>query len=258
MTKVKDNAERTDRVNAPARLPHAVMDEPSRLFKARKIIALLGEHRFKKARNLLEVGCGSGVISSELARLGGSGLSVTAVDVNDNRMISEGYEFLEVEGTSLPFKDEAFDIVISNHVIEHVGERPEQLHHLEELRRVMNPTGCVYLAVPNKWRLIEPHYKLPLLSWVPQRVADLYLRMAGRGDRYDCVPLSRLGATILFGEANFKSRELTIEAVRWTLRIEFPTSRIAAALANRLPSFVLVALKPVLSTLIFELKRTES
>lgn len=241
-------------MNAPMRLPHAVLDEPSRILKARKIVALLGEDRFADARKLLEVGCGSGVISSTLAKLGEPELSVIAVDVNDNRMVSEGYAFLKVEGTTLPFEDGSFDIVVSNHVIEHVGERADQLHHLEEIRRVLRPGGCVYLAVPNKWRLIEPHYRLPLLSWVPQRVADLYLRLVGRGERYDCVPLSRSEATVIFREAHFESSELTIEAVRSTLRIEYPDSRIAAVLAAWIPHFLLAALKPVLSTLIFKLE----
>lgn len=241
-------------MNAPMRLPHAVLDEPSRVLKARKIIALLREDRFADARTLLEVGCGSGVISSTLAKLGGPELSVVAVDINDNRMVSEGYAFLKVEGTTLPFEDGSFDIVVSNHVIEHVGERADQLHHLEEIRRVLRPGGCVYLAVPNKWRLIEPHYRLPLLSWVPQRAADLYLRLVGRGKRYDCVPLSRSEATVIFREARFESSELTIEAVRSTLRIEYPDSRIAAMLADSTPHFLLAALKPVLSTLIFKLE----
>lgn len=244
-------------MNTPLRLPHAVLDEPSRILKARKIVALLGEERFADANMLLEVGCGSGVISSTLAKLGGPGLSVTAVDVNDNRMVFEGYTFLKVEGTTLPFDDGSFDIVVSNHVIEHVGERTDQLHHLEEIRRVLRPGGCVYLAVPNKWRLIEPHYRLPLLSWIPRRAADLYLRLVGRGDRYDCVPLSRSEATAISREAYFESSELTIEAVRSTLRIEYPYSRIATVLADWTPDFLLVALKPVLSTLIFKLERNE-
>jgi len=241
-------------VNAPVRLPHAVLDEPSRVLKARKIIALLGEDRFADARTLLEVGCGSGVISRTLAKLGGPRLSVTAVDVNDNRMESEGYAFLKVEGTTLPFDDGSFDIVVSNHVIEHVGERADQLHHLKEIHRVLRPGGCVYLAVPNKWRLIEPHYRLPLLSWIPQRAADLYLRLFGRGSRYDCVPLSRSEATVISREARFESSELTIEAVRSTLRIEYPDSRIATVLADWTPDFLLASLKPVLSTLIFKLE----
>src|SRR3546814_9833619 len=69
----------------------------------------------------------------------------------------------------LPFADDSFDVVLSNHVIEHVGEQPEQLAHLSELRRVLTPGGIGYLAVPNRWMLVEPHYRLAFLSWWPHR-----------------------------------------------------------------------------------------
>ena len=40
-----------------ARLPHVVMDEASRILKARKIIDLLGADDFARARRILEIGC---------------------------------------------------------------------------------------------------------------------------------------------------------------------------------------------------------
>lgn len=243
---------------ARVRFPHAVLDEPSRVLKAKKIIDLLGEEQFGRALSILEIGCGSGVISSTLAKLGSADLEVTAVDVTDNRIVTDGYAFRRVEGTSLPFDDGAFDIVISNHVIEHVGNRADQLHHLEEISRVMKLTGCVYLAVPNKWRLIEPHYRLPLLSWIPAPLADSYVRATSRGSHYDCVPLSMSQAQVLFAEAGFRFNELTVEAVRSTLRIEFPRSSLAQALAAKIPAFLIAFTKPFVSTLIFRLERIAS
>ena len=48
------------------RRPHVVLDAPSRVLKAEKIVALLGPERFARARRVLEIGCGSGVIASTL------------------------------------------------------------------------------------------------------------------------------------------------------------------------------------------------
>jgi hypothetical protein len=48
-----------------------------------------------------------------------------------------------------------------------VGDLVDQRHHLSEVRRVMNPTGIGYIAVPNRWMLVEPHYRLAFLSWLP-------------------------------------------------------------------------------------------
>lgn len=83
--------------------------------------------------------------------------NVQAVDIVDNRVFKEGYQFQLVNNTMLPFEDESFDVVITNHVIEHVGESDAQLHHLCEIKRVLKKDGFAYLAVPNRWMLVEPH-----------------------------------------------------------------------------------------------------
>src|SRR5690606_26024653 len=105
--------------NPMDRQPHAVLDYDSRVHKARKIVALVGEEQFRAAHRILEIGCGSGVISSSLAQLSDGHAEVHAIDVVDNRMTTAGYQFQLVEGTRLPFDDRSFDIVITNHVIEH-------------------------------------------------------------------------------------------------------------------------------------------
>ena len=236
------------------RLAHAVLDEPSRILKARKIVALLGEDTFARARRILEIGCGSGVIAATLAKMGSPGLEVFAVDVNDNRLTDEGYAFQQVEGTALPFDAALFDIVITNHVIEHVGGPAEQLHHLEEIARVLAPHGVAYLAVPNKWRVVEPHFRLPLLSWLPQRVSDLYVRALGRGSHYDCRPLAHGEAVRLFARAGFANEDMTVDAVRSTLDIEFPGSRLLAFASRRVPDALIRLCMPVIPTMIFRLR----
>jgi SAM-dependent methyltransferase len=201
-------------------MPHASLDHETRSRKARKILALLGQERFLSTRRMLEVGCGSGLIAGAMARLGEGRIAVDAVDVVDNRVDGQGYDFTLVQGTALPFPDGAFDIVISNHVMEHVGDETDQRHHLEEIRRVLSPRGIVYLAVPNRWRLMEPHFRLPLLSWLPHPASDRYVRAMRRGTHYDCAPPSHQQALALFRSAGFTASDHTIRALRETLRIE--------------------------------------
>jgi len=236
------------------RQPHAVLDRDSRVQKARKIIALVGEERFRNARRILEIGCGSGVISSTLALLGAKDLEVHAVDVVDSRIETSGYSFQLVEGTALPFDSGYFDIVISNHVIEHVGPEPDQVAHLLEIRRVLSPSGIVYLAVPNKWRLVEPHYRLPLLSWLPQSLSDGYVRTVRRGTHYDCLPLSLRQAFALFKKGGFAGHDATIPALRETLAIEWSRNPVARAFNRFVPDWVPRLGMPIMPTLIFLLQ----
>ncbi|WP_083487717.1 class I SAM-dependent methyltransferase [Pseudoxanthomonas dokdonensis] len=237
-----------------SRLPHAVLDEKSRRLKARKIIELIGPERFKSAKEVLEIGCGSGAISSTLKLLGSPDMCVHAVDVVDNRIVHDGYDFNLVTGTTLPFDSAKFDIIISNHVIEHVGDENEQLNHLLEIRRVLKPSGCAYLAVPNKWRIIEPHYRLAFLSWLPLFMADYYLRLTKRGTHYDCLPLSAPTLKNLLDSANFNYQDMLVEAVRTTLNLEYSKSDFATFLARRLPSFFIRLLSPLISTIIFKME----
>lgn len=239
--------------NAPGRQPHAPMDARTRVMKAEKIIRLVGEARFRDAARLLEIGCGSGVIASTLSELGGATLAVDAVDVVDQRISTEGYEFKQVEGVELPFPDGVFDIVVTNHVIEHVGDVDQQIRHLREIRRVLSPRGIAYLAFPNKWRLLEPHYRLPLLSWLPQRVADAWVRATGRNTFYDCLPPSHGGALSLCTRAGFTAEDVTLAAVRATLDIERGDVP-AAGLLQKLPDWAYGVGMPIMPTYAFLLR----
>src|SRR6185312_4832050 len=109
------------------RLPHAALSPTGRLPKAEKIAALLKLDSIARTRlRLLEIGTGSGVIAHYFATRPEFLCEVDAVDVLDQRQVVEGYRYQTVTDMELPFGDGSFDIVISNHVIEHVGRADEQ------------------------------------------------------------------------------------------------------------------------------------
>lgn len=231
-----------------------VSDQPSRILKARKIAAIIGPTRFLRRCRILEIGCGSGVIAATLAEMGSPHVSVDAVDVIDSRTITEGYRFTPVNGTSLPFADASFDLIISNHVIEHVGDESAQIAHLAEIRRVISPEGITYFAMPNKWRLVEPHYRLPLLSWFPAMVSDKYVRMAHGGEYYDCFPRSYHQLTRLFHEAGLTYSDETINALRETLKLEHPNHIVTKAVNGMCPDWLLRIGMPIVPTFVFTLQ----
>lgn len=55
---------------------------------------------------------------------------------------------------------------------------------MKEIFRVLTPKGVVYLGLGNRLGVIEPHYRLPFLSWLPYPMADAYVRTMKKGDRY--------------------------------------------------------------------------
>lgn len=233
-----------------SRQPHATLDVASRGAKALKIARLLGLSDVTKPLRVLEIGTGSGGIAHWFATHAGMHCDVTAVDVCDNRQVFDGYTFQQVQGVLLPFADASFDVVVSNHVIEHVGDEQAQACHLAEIHRVMAPDGVGYLAVPNRWMLTEPHYQLKFLSWWPRSWRTPYLRLMGKGKLYDCEPLEMKQLECMLDAAGLRYRNLCIEAWRTAFEIERPdalTTRVLRSTSNA----VLAPLRHIIPTLIY-------
>jgi SAM-dependent methyltransferase len=238
------------------RSAHASLDLSSREKKAEKIRTILGAERELRGSVVLEIGVGSGAIAAHLADAVEPSGAVWGVDVRDLRIVTEGFRFVVVEDTSLPFADRFFDVVVSNHVLEHVGRRPEQLAHLREIARVLKDDGVAYLATPNRWTLVEPHYYLPLLSWLPAVVRGPYVRLARRGHDYDCEPRGRAELVDLCSLASLDVADRTLEAIRLTAEIENPPSLVR--LLAGAPERVLRALLPVVPTHVAILRRSDA
>jgi len=70
------------------------------------------------------------------------------------------------------FKENHFDIVFSNSVIEHLHNFKNQQKMAQEVQRV----GVYhFIQTPNKYFLIEPHFLLPLFQFLPKSLKYLLL-----------------------------------------------------------------------------------
>jgi len=242
---------------AVERHPHAVLDLPSRQWKGEKIARLLDLAHRPQPMQMLEIGTGSGGIAHSFATHPELRCEVTAVDVVDSRLVRDGYIYRQVVGVELPFPEAGFDVVITNHVIEHVGDSSAQRSHLAEVRRVMKPDGVGYLAVPNRWMLTEPHYKLKFLSWWPHAWRTSYLRLMRKGEYYDCEPLQMRQLEHMLAAAGFGYRNICIEAWRETFEIERPGST-SARLLRATPDGLLRPLRRIIPTLIYRFEPRQS
>lgn len=158
--------------------------------KAEKIIRLsLGG--VSSGTRILDIGCGHGYMSERFSEIAGPSGAVFAVDVLDERQGRVGFTFVRVSGLELPFAEGEFDLIVSNHVIEHVGDDAAQVAHLAEIGRLLAPGGTAYVAAPSRWKLWESHFNLPFVSWLPRKISDSYVRLLGRGECYDVNPPTR-------------------------------------------------------------------
>jgi ubiquinone/menaquinone biosynthesis C-methylase UbiE len=107
----------------------------------------LGDVAFPPDAAVLEVGCGTGVLTRALARWPNVG-TVEGVDVAP-ALLERGralaadlpeVSFREADARSLPYEDEAFDVVVFDSTLTHV---PEPERALREARRVLRPQGSL-------------------------------------------------------------------------------------------------------------------
>lgn len=173
---------------------HAAAD---RARKAEKILAILQDYLGTDlhAHACLDVGCSLGIISAALAP---HFKSVVGVDVDrpavyqavesSARRVAETslLHYALGSGHSLPFADASFDVVICAQVYEHVTDQPALAREVE---RVLRTGGVCFFSGPNRLAVIEEHYWLPFLSWLPRPLASAYMRLFKRGQAYDAYPL---------------------------------------------------------------------
>lgn len=109
------------------------------------------------------------------------GFQVSEAEILSKRKQSSArYPQLNVvsyDGKSFPFPDRTFDICWSNAVVEHVGNREEQIFFLKEINRVSKRS---FITTPNKYFPIEVHTRTPLLHFLPKKMFDRYLLFAGK------------------------------------------------------------------------------
>lgn len=184
MGELKDKAARYTDAFGGAR---PLADVANRKQKAEKIKAVLRQDGALSVQGLkiLDIGCSFGIILKSLTPIDGLGIGID-IDTNLDGG-SENVRFIRTDAENLPFISGTFDIVICNHVYEHTDD-PEKM--LSEIERVLNHNGVCYFAGPNKFDLIEPHYGLPFLSWLPRFIADRYIRMTGKDTEYAERPYS--------------------------------------------------------------------
>lgn len=82
--------------------------------------------------------------------------------VEENR---ESMTWIFADGCKLPFRDQSFDVIFSNSVIEHLGAESKREEYAREIARV----GVRYFVqTPNRWFPIESHLLTPLIHFLPR------------------------------------------------------------------------------------------
>jgi len=238
-----------------SKINNAVLDPLSRERKYRKMISVIRDYYGEDLSNLrcLEVGASGGIITSLLS----DDISdVVGLDIDADALHSasknskKSLNYVIGDGLNLPFKDSAIDLVICNHIYEHVPNA-DQLFH--EIYRVLSDGGFCYMAAGNKLMVYEGHYHLPFLSWLPKPVAHCYLKLTGRGDHYYENHLSYIGLKKLL--KNFNVIDYTLEIIYYPRRFAAEELFDQHPIAAKIPKSVFRILHSLIPTYIFILTK---
>jgi len=139
-----------------------------RRFRARRMQEFVKRFEVTPGTRILDVG---GTPSNWL--LAEVRPSVTLLNMpRGQEQCEEGFTFVSGDGCLLPFRDQSFDIVFSNSVIEHVGAPAQQRKFADEIRRV----GKRYwVQTPNRWFPLEPHLLTPFVHWLPKNLQQAWV-----------------------------------------------------------------------------------
>ena len=107
---------------------------------------------------ILEIGCGPASLWRENLDRIDPAWSVTLLDSSPGMIeaadgfLGERAEYVVGEAEDLPFADESFDVVLANHMLYHVPNRPRAY---AEIRRVLAPRGRFHAALNGRGHLEE-------------------------------------------------------------------------------------------------------
>lgn len=146
-------------------------------------LAEIAHYAPRKSARVLDLGAGMGGFAVAMQR---AGESIIAFDYNFAyaeiaRTRAKRYALnlaaLVGAGEALPFAACSFHIVTCWDVLEHVQE-PAQL--LREISRVLDDQGMAFMTVINRFALVDPHYHLRGVNYIPRALGEKYIAWRSR------------------------------------------------------------------------------
>lgn len=132
-------------------------------------VKMIGAH-LKPGMTILELGCGAGYFTKELAR---SGAEIVAIDVSADLLeiakancpaTNVRYEIQDA--CALNYPDAAFDSVVGSSILHHLEIEPA----LREIRRVLKPGGTICFTEPN---MLNPQIAIQKnVPWIKRWLGD--------------------------------------------------------------------------------------
>jgi len=193
----------------------ALRGEPSYVWRAgqeRRLRMILEAGGDRLQGIVLENGCGVGMYVQQLSQYADqvTGLEYDFQRAGDAHRSSQ--HIVNAAGEALPFPDKLFDFILSHEVLEHVQDDRKAV---EEMVRVLRPTGRMAIFTPNRGYPFETHGvywrgryhfgNILFVNYLPRRTRDhlaQHVRISSQKDLADLfvdLPVKFVQQTIIYG-----------------------------------------------------------
>jgi SAM-dependent methyltransferase len=144
-------------------------ESPAGKLRWARRVKMLTSH-LKPGMTVLELGCGTGSFTRELAR---SGADIVAIDISPEllEIASASYSASNVQyqiqnAYALSYPEGVFDSVVGSSVLHHL----EIIKALYDIYRVLKPGGTIYFTEPN---MVNPQIAMQKnIPWIKRRLGD--------------------------------------------------------------------------------------
>ncbi len=144
-------------------------ESPAGRLRWARRVKMLSSH-LKPGMTVLELGCGAGYFTQELAR---SGADIVAIDVSPELLeiarancSAPNVRYQIQNAQALSYSEAVFDSVVGSSVLHHL----EIEEALREIYRVLKPMGTIYFTEPN---MLNPQIAIQKnIPWVKRKLGD--------------------------------------------------------------------------------------
>ena len=172
--------------------------------------SLYGAEKIRQGAKILEIGCGNTFASAFFPKAGlvvCTDLPTASVIHNKPslHMVKRACDSLGLRPVKfvgccaweLPFKDEMFDIVFSQYVLEHIKDRDKTI---EEFKRVLKKGGLIISLVPN---FVEKFYEFP--RYYLYLFKSLFIRLRQRLNKHPLAIQDNQNRRLQKNRVNFRN-----------------------------------------------------
>ena len=144
-------------------------ESPAGRLRWSRRVKMLSSH-LKPGMTVLELGCGAGYFTQELAR---SGADIVAIDVSPELLeiarancSAPNVRYQIQNAHALSYAEAVFDSVVGSSVLHHL----EIEEALREIYRVLKPMGTIYFTEPN---MLNPQIAIQKnIPWIKRKLGD--------------------------------------------------------------------------------------